>query len=184
MPLPFLQVVLRLSEAARSLPDAKIICINHWYHHAAVATSSRAVTSGLQHVTFQPMLVKLLTDLPQSVLPQFTFAEDDEFGWRVHKQYGDAAVIKLRYLIGKFDVGHATGGLQSEGVRVAKRRQAEEAEQLVGEYPESFELKCTSKAKGRLGGVRARLRVDVNAQGSVRIGDELAGKVIERAMRD
>ena len=154
MPLPFSQVVLRLSEAARSLPDAKIICINHWYHHAAVATSSRAVTSGLQHVTFQPMLVKLPTDLPQSVLPQFTFAEDDEFGWRVHKQYGDAAVIKLRYLIGKFDVGHATGGLQSEGVRVAKRRQAEEAEQLVEEYPEAFELKRTSKGKrkGRLGG--------------------------------
>ena len=69
-------------------------------------------------------------------------------------------------------------------MRVAKRRQAEEAEQLVGQYPESFELKCTSKAKGRLGGVRARLRVDVNAQGSVRIADELAGKVIECVMRD
>ena len=44
--------------------------------------------------------------------------------------------------------------------------------------------KASSKAKGRLGGVRARLRADVNAQGSVRIADELAGKVIERAMRD
>ena len=43
---------------------------------------------------------------------RWSMIDDEEFAWRVAEQYGPSGVVKMRYLIGKFDVGEMAGGLQ------------------------------------------------------------------------
>ena len=67
------------------------------------------VGDSLLDVTFQPMLLNLPSPLPLSLVPRWTYVDDDEFGWRVFEEYGDASVVKLRYIIAKFDIGTLAG---------------------------------------------------------------------------
>ena len=51
-----------------------------------------AVTSGLQHLSFQPMLVNLPAPVPPDLNLLWSHVEDDEFVWRVFRRYGEDAV--------------------------------------------------------------------------------------------
>lgn len=175
-----IEVAQRLLTASQMLPSARIVGINHWYCHAAPPAHERSVTCGLQHMTFQPMLLKLPFPLPPGIVPTFNYCDDDEFAWRVHAHYGKASVVKLRYIIAKFDIGCLDGGLQHSGIREAKAAQHAESEDIVQLHGDAFGMKCTAHAcKGRLGGQRARLLVDQKHVSAVRIGGKRAGKVIE-----
>ena len=78
-PLTFQQLVARLTSAASLRPLAKVVGIQHLYQHAAVSSSRHAVTSGLQHLSFQPMLVNLPAPVPPDLNLLWSHVEDDEF---------------------------------------------------------------------------------------------------------
>ena len=48
--------------------------------------------------------------------------------------FGAAALLKLRYIIAKFDVGEMAGGLQSDGMTAAQQLQHEMAKRAVDEF--------------------------------------------------
>jgi hypothetical protein len=164
-----------------------VIGIQHWYRHASSPDDDGAVVQGLQHLAFQPLLLNLPSPVPREILPTWSSVEDDEFAYRVHEHYGSESILKLRYIIAKFDVGHMGGGLQGRGggneqLQRARRLQAAEAEEIVRAHPKAFQL-VKSATKGRLSGIRARLRVDTSQQRPVQIRGAPAGRAIERAVR-
>ena len=57
--ISFASVVERMVAASVDKPEAKMVGINHWYHHAASVLHSKAVTSGRQHLSFHPALLNL-----------------------------------------------------------------------------------------------------------------------------
>ena len=157
--------------------------INHWCHDDCEATSSGAVRSGLQHVSFWPMLLQLPAPVPPQLATHHGCMEDDEFCWRLVGAYGSAALVKLRYMCAKFDVGVESGGLQSAGQKRAKEAQAREAMALVGQWPEAWFFEKQTAKTGRLAGTRARLIAPPEGQKNVVIGGRRAGPMIERAAR-
>ena len=165
---------------SRAKPHAHIVGINHWYHHACPVGKAGAVQSGLQHMTVQPALLNI-PSFPAALQLHWDYVEDDEFAYRVSQVYGEGAIFKLRYLIGKFDVGLKEGGLQTPGAAVAKAQQAAQNCEVVAALPHVFEPQITSK-KGRTAGVRPRLRVP-KPPVNVHIGGLAAGKVIEKHVR-
>jgi len=86
------EVVARLVAAARLLPEARAVGINHWCHDDCEATSSGAVRSGLQHVSFWPMLLQLPAPVPPQLATHHGCMEDDEFCWLLVGVYGSAAL--------------------------------------------------------------------------------------------
>ena len=110
-PLSFEQVVVRLVAAAQLLPEARAIGTNHWYHDDCEATSRGAVRSGLQHMSFWPMLLQLPAPVPPELATYHGCMEDDEFCWRLVCAYGPAALVKLRYATGSNGNG---GGLEQK----------------------------------------------------------------------
>jgi len=187
--LSFGEVVERLVIAHREVPSSMLVGIQHWYHHAADPDNAGAVLAGLQHMSFQPLLIDLPSDLPTEIYAKWSHVEDDEFVWRVHEQFGRAAILKLRYIIAKFDVGCMDGGLQGQGggaaqAQRARAAQALEAAEIMIAHPGAFELKKKSARTGRLAGERVRLRVDHNELVEVRIRGERGGRAIEKAVRE
>lgn len=185
--LTFAGVVERLLIAHREVPTSMVIGIQHWYRHASSPDDDGAVVQGLQHLAFQPLLLNLPSPVPREILPTWSSVEDDEFAYRVHEHYGSESILKLRYIIAKLDVGHMGGGLQGRGggneqLQRARRLQAAEAEEIVRAHPKAFQL-VKSATKGRLSGIRARLRVDTSQQRPVQIRGAPAGRAIERAVR-
>lgn len=141
--------------------------------------------AGRQHLAFQPMLLNLPASLPESIECVWDNTEDDEFAWRVHREYGDDALLKLRYLIGKFDVGSMNGGQQANGILSARKRQLHEGIEIMQQHGDEFEWRQTrknSKSSGRLSGVRVRLKVHAKSQHAVTIEGMPAGVAIERQM--
>jgi len=181
-PISFSAVVKRLVSAMVSIPEAKVVGINHWYHHACTEDSTKAVTSGRQHIAFQPLLVRLPAPLPASLATQWSYIEDDEFIWRLTAEYGEDAAVKLRYVIGKFDVGFMDGGLQSEGVPAAKAAQAREVDYILQHHADVFR-EGGRRRSGRQAGKHARMIVDPAKLKGVTIGGRRAGKVIEKLVR-
>lgn len=139
---------------------------------------------GLQHMTFQPLLLNFPTALPSAILPRYTYVDDDELAWRVCEHYGGGAIVKLRYIIAKFDVGHMPGGLQTGGEREARQLQAQQAHEVVQAHPEAFQIARHSSLTGRLGGARARLRVDLRDQHDILMNGQSLAKVIEKRVRE
>ena len=166
--------------ASEAKPHAKMIGINHWYHHAACVASPHAVTQGSQHISFHPALLNLPSPLPDGLATKWSSIEDDETVMRFHGCWGDESILKLRYLIGKADVGTKAGGIQTRGLKEAKARQLADAREAIRLYPEAWEWRPVNKMKGRLSGKRARLKVreTLDAQ----IGGLPAARVIERSV--
>lgn len=134
-------------------------------------------------MTFQPLLLNFPPALPSAILPRYTYVDDDELAWRVSEHYGEGAIVKLRYIIAKFDVGHMPGGLQTGGVSEARQLQAQQAQEVVQAHPEAFRLVHHSSQSGRTSTTRARLRVDVADQHDIFINGESLAKVIEKRAR-
>ena len=182
--LTFAQLVARLVAAAHMSPAAKVVAIHHWYHHTASAEEPNAVRIGLQHLSFQPLLVTLPHPVPTGLALRWAFCEDEEFSLRLVQTYGSEAIVKLRYLLAKFDVGHKEGGLQGfghQGMQSAKKRQAQDAAAAMAAEPQYFEWVTTSTVEGRLAGPRVRLRKDVMAGASEAV--PRMGKEIEQQVR-
>jgi len=74
------------------------------------------------------------------------------------------------------------GGLQTRGVKAAKAKQRAEAEEMMRMHPDVFEW-GKQQRKGRLSGVRSRLRVDLRKQWNVSIGSKPAGLAITQRVR-
>ena len=186
--LSFNEVVKRLMIAHQEVPTAMLVGIQHWYRHTASPNDAGAVLTGLQHMSFQPLLLNLPTELPSEIFARWSHVEDDEFTWRVHEQFGPDVILKLRYIIAKFDVGCMDGGLQGQGggtaqLQRARAAQAREAEEIMLSHHAAFEIKKSART-GRLAGPRARLRVDPRAQIEVRIRGERGGTAIEKAVKN
>ena len=183
--LTFEQVAARLTSAASLRPSAKVVGIQHLYQHAAVSSSRRAVTSGLQHLSFQPMLVNLPAPVPPDLYLQWSHVEDDEFVWRVVRRYGEEAVLKLRYIICSFDVGVMAGGMQGSATAAAisasQTRQRREGQEVMLAYPGHFAWVTSSSAlSSRIGAERVRVVVSQESVAAVLIEGQPAGQVIER----
>ena len=95
-------------------------------------------------------------------------------------------MVKLRYIIAKFDIGTLAGGLQSSGVAKAKAKQLAEAHQVMKEAtPGVFELKqARTQGRGRLSGVRVRLSQEATRgkQYNLQIAGGPASRAIEKAV--
>ena len=133
-----------------------------------------------QHISFQPALVNLPSPLPTSLRTYWDTIEDDEMVWRMHKEYGDEALVKVRSVIGRFDVGKMEGGLQTGGMRAAKVRQLNDSNAARLADAEAWPWQRRTNQKGRLSGARVRLSVDHGLPHDVRIEGKPAGKVIEK----
>ena len=129
------------------------------------------------------MLLQLPAPVPPELATHHSCMEDDEFCWRLVHAYGPAALVKLRYICAKFDVGVESGGLQSGGQRKAKEAQAREACELVRSWPEDWFFETRMAKKGRLTGKRARLIAPLDGQTNTKIGGRLAGPIIEQHSR-
>ena len=176
----FSGVAERLVLQSKAKPGARLIGINHWYHHAVPVSKPGAVQEGLQHMTFQPALLNFPSPLPLSLTIRWSMIDDEEFAWRVAEQYGPSGVVKMRYLIGKFDVGEMAGGLQGTSVKVAIETQSDACAEAISAHPEVFEWRRKTNQSGRLCGPRVRLKVDWRKNSNVSIGGVPAGKVIEK----
>ena len=178
--LSFSDVVRRLVAAGEQHTTAKVIGIYHLYRHVAVSESESAVKSGLQHLSFQPMLVRLPSRVPKTLACIWNHVEDDEFVWRVVMQYGEDAVLKLRYIVGSFDVGKMSGGLQSAGLSAAMEKQKREGEEIMLQHCDAFEWVKTSSGGSRTADTRVRLRADItqghNIPGAAEAIEEAANK--------
>ena len=181
--MSFTDVVHRLVATSRELPDAKIIGINHWYRHTSTSCDAGAVKEGLQHLSFQPLLLNLPAHVPANLQIRWSMVDDDEFVWRVHEEWGAEAVVKLRYMIAKFDVGKMEGGNQTGGMQYAQAKQMRESAEIIHHIPK-FKWVRRSAKDGRLSVPRARLRVDLKEQSNVMIGGRRAGPVIEKLVRE
>ena len=186
-PLTFEQLVARLTSAASLRPAAKVVHvgIQHLYQHAAISSSPHAVTAGLQHLSFQPMLVRLPAPVPPELYLRWSHVEDDEFVWRVFRRYGQDAVLKLRYVICSFDVGVMGGGMQGSGTAAAlsasHARQRREGEEVMLAYPGHFAwVTSTSDLSSRIGTARVRVVVSQESVARVLVEGQPAGQVIER----
>ena len=73
-----------------------------------------AVQIGRQHAVFQPALLNLPCPYPTELNLKWDYLDDGEFTVRLTREFGAASLVKLRYLIGKFDVGELEGGLQKQ----------------------------------------------------------------------
>ena len=106
----------------------------------------------------------LLKPVPATMATRCGCMEDDEFILRAAEHYGASEIVKLRYIIARFDVGEMSGGLQSAGLLAAKARQLAESEELMAEMPGQWEW-VRSHAKGqansRLSGLRVRMSPSV-----------------------
>jgi hypothetical protein len=153
-----------------------VVGINHTYRHQCDAAHDKAVTYGLQHLAFHPLLINLPHNMPSSMDMTHTYADDEQFALNVFEHYGAQSIVKLRYLIPKFDVGFLSGGLQHSAD--GQQRQQLCGEALVDQRPDMFALQKTSK-RGRLAGVRSRLRRDVCVTAPAHMGDRCAADVIE-----
>ena len=136
--LSFGEVVDRLL-AARTLTGAKVLGINHWYHHMVLAHQSGAVTSGCQHISFQPMMLDLPSPVPERLTTYYSHVEDDEFILKAAEEYGAGEIVKLRYMIARFDVGTMAGGIQSGGMKHAKAKQLAESHAIMVAHPGKFD---------------------------------------------
>ena len=97
--------------------------------------------------------------------------------WRFHSCWGDESILKLRYVIGKADVGKKAGGMQHQGLKEAKARQLTDAQEAIRLHPEAWEWWPVNKS-GRLSGKRVRLKVRKTLD--AHIGGLPAARVIER----
>ena len=157
--ISFASVVERMVAASVAKPEAKMVGINHWYHHAASVLHTKAVTSGRQHLSFHPALLNLPPSF--NMVTQWHSIEDDETVWRIHERWGDESILKLRYLLVKADVGMKEGGLQNKGLKRAMQAQMAEAHEALEADPTAWEWRRKfPKNKGRLSAPRARLIVD------------------------
>ena len=92
--LSFTEVVDRLLHAA-ALTGAKVIGINHWYHHVCSPREAGGITSGCQHLSFMPMLITLPSPVPECLTTYYSHVEDDEFVLKAAEEYGGENIIKL-----------------------------------------------------------------------------------------
>ena len=132
----------------------------------------------------QPLLVRLPYPIPPSLTLHWEYCEDEEFALPILQTYGPRALVKLRYLLAKFDVGHKEGGLQGfgcNGLKNAKKRQAQDGAAVMAAEPQYFEWVTSSSTDGRLTGPRVRLRQDVIRSASEAVPG--MGKEIERHLR-
>ena len=97
---------------------------------------------------FQPALFNFPSPLPLSLTIRWGMIDDEEFAWRVVEQYGPSAVVKMRYLIGKFDIGDMLGGLQGTSVKAAMQTQSDMCAEAISTHPEVFQWRRKTKLKG------------------------------------
>ena len=151
------EVVARLVAAARLLPEARAVGINHWCHDDCEATSSGAVRSGLQHISFWPMLLQLPAPVPPQLATHHRCMEDDEFCWRLVGAYGSAALVKLRYMCANdlMWVWRA-GACSQQGRRGQRRLRRERPWRWWASGPRRGSLRSRRRRRGGLQGhVRA-----------------------------
>ena len=166
-------------------PHVKIVSINHWDHHVASAHEKSGVKVGLQHGSFQPMLVNVPYPWPESMQTKWNHCEDDEFCWRFCSQFGSESMIKLRYIIGKFDVGKKAGGMQSDGMVAGKARAAEEAREIMSLHADAFayQERKSKDPNNRQSGDHVRLKLNWRTdQTDVLEHGQPAGMVLEACM--
>ena len=89
-------------------------------------------------------------------------------------------LVKVRSVIGRFDVGKMEGGLQTGGMQAAKVRQLNDSNAARLADAEAWPWQRRTNQKGRLSGARVRLSVDHGLLHDVRIEGKPAGKVIEK----
>ena len=122
--------------------------------------------------------------MPPCLATQWSHVEDDELVWRVHRHYGDEAIVKLVYIIAKFDVGKKDGGLQTHGVATAKSKQLQEAHTIMHEHADDFyAVKTARGSDNRTSGERVRMRTDWRTCPEVLIHGKAMGKEIERCVK-
>ena len=59
-------------------------------------------------MSFNPMLVNFPSPVPATMATRCGCMEDDEFILRAAEHYGASEIVKLRYIIARFDVGEIT----------------------------------------------------------------------------
>ena len=176
-------VVERLVAGLTLFPGTRVVGIQHWYHHAAGPSDAHAVKRGLQHLSFTPLLLDLPTPLPPALTLRYDCMEDDELCYRIATVFGPMAILKLRYIIARFDVGDLGGGLQSDGMKAAQARQLHMSEMALQEFGEGPFLWATPFGKGRLSAPRIRMQVDQSTLVCETVNDEPAGEAIEQHMK-
>ena len=166
--------------AGHLLHNTKLVGVQHWYHHAAGPGDLHAVKRGLQHLTFSPLLVDLPSPLPPGLTLKYDTMEDDELCYRIATVYGPMAILKLRYIISKFDVGDMGGGLQTEGMAAGRARQTAMSKAAMEEFGEDDFFWAKSFGTGRLAAPRIRMKVDQKSLVCQTVDDQPAAQVIEQ----
>ena len=138
--------------------------------------------TGRQHAAFQPALLNLPSPYPTELNLIWDYIEDEEFTVRMTRKFGDASVVKLRYMIAKFDVGVLEGGLQSRGQAEGQASQTAQSAEAIEAWPEDFGWRKHDNRKGRLSKPRARIKVDRHKVKNSMIEGRPAGEVISRAV--